>query len=102
VAAVLFSLGGFERGAEDAPQTGSNGLPIGAGQCAEPLRIPGIYRGDLRGAHDRRGRETGGAEIRYAYIVRPPGSRPLVIMTTHNSPCVASISPAMTTSAGRR
>jgi hypothetical protein len=72
VAAVLFPLGGFERGAEGAPQTGCNGFPIGVGQCAEPLRIPGIHTVAIfAGRTIDGGRGTGGAEIRYAYIVRP-------------------------------
>src|SRR6516165_10348514 len=71
IVAELPSPGSFERDAENAPQTGCSGLAIDLGQCAEPLRISCIHRGDLRGTHDRWGGETSGAEIRYAYVTRP-------------------------------
>jgi hypothetical protein len=66
------------------------------------LCISGIHRGDLRWAHDRWGGETSGAEIRNATSPGQPRFSALVIMTSHNRPCAVSISPAATTSPGRR
>ena len=68
---VLLSPGFIERNAENAPETGCNGFAIDDRQCAEPLRVSGIYRGHLRWADDRWGGEAGAIEIRYPYIVLP-------------------------------
>ena len=82
-AAVLHSPRSIERDAKNTPETGCNGFAIGEGQCAEPLRIPGIYRGDLRRAHGRWSREPGGAEIGYAYIIWPA---PILGAGNHDQP----------------
>jgi hypothetical protein len=91
-----------ERNAENSPKTGFNGSTVDNGQCTEPLRVSCVHRGDLRGTHDRWSRQTRGGDPICAHHPASPDSRALVIMTSHNRPCAASISSAATTSGGRR
>ena len=53
----------LEHNAENAPETGCNGFAINNRQCAEPLRVSGIYRGHLSLGRDRWGGEASAIQM---------------------------------------